>query len=102
MAARLIPAYPYLAAEVVFACEQEYAETVVDVLARRTRVAFLNADAARAAIPSVLEVMAGFHGWDRGRQRAEAARASAYLTGMEAPPQPSGRHATQMNPEKLA
>jgi glycerol-3-phosphate dehydrogenase len=42
---RIAHKYPFIRAEVVFACDQEYAETVVDVLARRTRLAFLDAKA---------------------------------------------------------
>jgi len=37
----LAPLYPYIEAEVVFACK-EYACTIEDVLSRRTRLAFLN------------------------------------------------------------
>ncbi len=43
---RLYSKYPMLEAEVVFACRQEYACTAVDVLARRTRLAFLDSKAA--------------------------------------------------------
>lgn len=40
---RLSNRHPMLEAEVVFACRQEYAMTAVDVIARRTRLAFLDA-----------------------------------------------------------
>ena len=40
--------------QVRFAVEQEYALTPVDVLARRTRLAFLDTAAARAALPTVV------------------------------------------------
>ena len=43
---QLYSKYPMLEAEVVFACRSEYACTAVDVLARRTRLAFLDAYAA--------------------------------------------------------
>lgn len=43
---RLHPALPYTAAEVVWAAREEMARTVEDVLARRTRALFLNAEAA--------------------------------------------------------
>lgn len=105
MAQRLVPRYPFLAAEVVFACEQEYAQSAVDVLARRTRIAFLNAEAARSAIPAVVDLMASFHGWSNARRRAESDKAMAYLVGMEAPPHlpPAGsKKHMQLQPEKLA
>ena len=41
----LSPKHPLLEAEVVWACRQEYAQTAVDVLARRTRLSFLDAQA---------------------------------------------------------
>ena len=54
---RLVPQYPMLEAEVVFAIRNEYAETAVDVLARRTRLAFLDVKAALASLPRVLDIM---------------------------------------------
>ena len=35
---KLHPLHPMLEAEVVYACRHEYAQTVVDVIARRTRL----------------------------------------------------------------
>ena len=58
--------YPVLAAEVAFAVEQEYAQTAVDVLARRTRLAYLDARAAADAVPAVVELMSGPLGCVRG------------------------------------
>ncbi|MGH9599369.1 MAG: FAD-dependent oxidoreductase [Terracidiphilus sp.] len=46
LGARLHPALPYTAAEVVWAAREEMARTVEDALARRTRALFLNAGAA--------------------------------------------------------
>ena len=79
--------YPFLAAEVVFACEQEYAETAVDVLARRTRLAFLDADVARAAAPEVVALMGASKGWARARREAEEKAALRFIETMHAPPQ---------------
>lgn len=58
----LAPNYPYIDAEVEYAC-REYACTVEDVLSRRTRLAFLNKDAALAALPRVTDIMAKELGW---------------------------------------
>ena len=58
LAARLHPALPYTGAEVVWAVRFEMARTVEDVLARRTRALFLNARAAIAMAPCVVELMA--------------------------------------------
>jgi glycerol-3-phosphate dehydrogenase len=49
---------PALAAEVVFAAREEMARSVEDVLARRTRMLFLNAKAALAAAPRAAELLA--------------------------------------------
>jgi glycerol-3-phosphate dehydrogenase len=85
LARRLAPRYPVLAAEVLFAVEQEYALTAVDVLARRTRLAYLDAKAAADATPAVVELMAGPLGWDAKRKAAEVAGVVAFLRTMVAP-----------------
>ncbi len=54
---QLHPALPYTAAEVRFAVEEECAQTVEDVLARRTRALFLNARAAIEMAPRVAELI---------------------------------------------
>ena len=54
----LHPALPYTAAEVVWAVREEMAQTVEDVLARRTRALFLNAKAAMEMAPAVASIMA--------------------------------------------
>jgi glycerol-3-phosphate dehydrogenase len=50
--------YPYLKAEIVYAVRYEMALTVEDILARRTRLLFLDATAALEASPLVAAVMA--------------------------------------------
>lgn len=54
----LHPALPYTAAEVVWAVRSEMARTVEDVLARRTRALFLNANAAVEMAPAVAKRIA--------------------------------------------
>ena len=61
---RLIPDMPYTRADVVRAVRSEMARTVEDVLARRTRVLFLNAKAAAAMAPEIAEIMSGELGKD--------------------------------------
>ena len=48
---------PYTGAHCVWAVRAEMARTIEDVLARRTRALFLNARAALAAAPAVLEIL---------------------------------------------
>ena len=56
--------YPYIEAEVRFACK-EYACTIEDILSRRTRLAFLNSEAAMEALPRVADIMAEELGWSK-------------------------------------
>ncbi|MEJ7699100.1 MAG: glycerol-3-phosphate dehydrogenase C-terminal domain-containing protein, partial [Pyrinomonadaceae bacterium] len=51
-------ALPYCLAEVVWAVRFEMARNIEDVLARRTRALFLNAQAAIECAPKVAEIMA--------------------------------------------
>jgi glycerol-3-phosphate dehydrogenase len=62
--ALLHPALPYVAAEVVWAAREEMARTVEDVLARRMRALFLNADAAIAMAEPVASLLAAELGCD--------------------------------------
>ncbi|PNX62168.1 glycerol-3-phosphate dehydrogenase SDP6 mitochondrial-like, partial [Trifolium pratense] len=43
---RLVHGYPYLEAEVAYCARNEYCESAIDFIARRTRLAFLETDAA--------------------------------------------------------
>jgi glycerol-3-phosphate dehydrogenase len=77
LAEPLHPALPYVAAEVVWAVRVEMARTVEDVLARRLRALFLNAQAAVEMSPRVSALMGAELGWDGARQARETA---AFLT----------------------
>lgn len=68
---RLTSRLPYLEAEVVYAVEEEAAQTAMDVLARRTRLAFLDRQAALQALPGVVRLMADSLGWDAARRQKE-------------------------------
>lgn len=87
LAARLCARYPMILAEIVFAVDQEYALTVVDILARRTRLAFLNAAAAKECIPKVIEIMQPLLEWDSARCAQEKEDAERFLSTMIAKPQ---------------
>ncbi|GMH60117.1 hypothetical protein TrST_g8364 [Triparma strigata] len=71
--------YPYIEAEVVYAC-REYACTVEDVLSRRTRLAFLNSEAAKDAIPRVAEIMAEELGWSEDIKASQMESAYEYIS----------------------
>ncbi|KAJ1722337.1 mitochondrial glycerol-3-phosphate dehydrogenase [Coemansia erecta] len=82
---RIHPRYPFVDAEVRYAVQYEYALSAVDVIARRTRLAFLDAQAARDALPKVIDIMATELHWDAARKQKEARKALEYLTTMGLP-----------------
>jgi len=80
----LIEGYPYLECEVEYACKNEMACTVADMLTLRTRLAYLNSEAAMAVAPKVADLMAPHMGWSRAekkRQLVEAEKAIAEFGG---------------------
>lgn len=60
----------------------EYAQTATDFLARRSRLAFLNAQAALDALPRVVAIMGAELGWDTARRKQEIERTAAFLVSM--------------------
>lgn len=55
---KIIPNFPYTAAEIVWAARNEMAETVEDVLSRRLRILFIDAQAAKDMAPRVASLLA--------------------------------------------
>ena len=74
--------YPFVDGEVRYAVRHEYAQTAVDVLARRTRLAFLNAQAALEALPTVIDLMADELKWDSKRKDREWKDTVQFLASM--------------------
>ncbi|KMQ41198.1 glycerol-3-phosphate dehydrogenase [Trichophyton rubrum] len=79
---RLSPLYPFIDGEVRYAVRREYAQTAVDVLARRTRLAFLNAQAALETLPVVIDLMAEELKWDAKRKQTEWDDSVRFLMSM--------------------
>jgi glycerol-3-phosphate dehydrogenase len=86
-AERLGERMPARAGQVVWAARHEMARTVEDVLARRLRTLFLDADAARNTAPRVAELLAA----ELGRDEAWQARQVAEFERLAADYQPSSR-----------
>ena len=87
----LHPRLPAIAAEVTWACREEMAHSVEDVLARRTRSLLLDAGAAHAAAPTVARLMAHELGhnasWEARQVAAFQTLAANYLIpGWTSPP----------------
>ena len=84
---RLVHNYPYIAAEVVYSLRHEYAQHATDILSRRMRLAFLDNQAARLALPQVIELMARENHWSEARKISELNRGLEFLnTMMTLPP----------------
>ncbi|KAL1990701.1 hypothetical protein VTN49DRAFT_6540 [Thermomyces lanuginosus] len=79
---RLSPLYPFIDGEVRYAVRHEYAQTAVDVIGRRTRLSFLNAQAALEALPKVIDLMAEELKWDAKRKELEWKESVEYLRSM--------------------
>jgi len=77
---RLAAGHPYLEAEVIYGATHEFARSSADILARRTRLYWLDQQATLAAIPLVAELMAKTLGWNEAERRADIAAATDYLS----------------------
>jgi len=82
---RISPLYPFVDGEVRYAVRHEYACTAIDVLARRTRLAFLNAQAALEALPSVIDTMGEELSWSTERKAKEWEEGIGFLGSMGLP-----------------
>lgn len=83
---RLNLMYPYIEAEVRYACRSEYAATVQDFIARRSRLSFLNSEATVQTLPRIIEIMSEELGWDSSRQEQEFNSSVQFLSSMGLPP----------------
>lgn len=82
---RLSPLYPFIDGEIRYAIRHEYAQTAVDVIGRRTRLAFLNVEAALESLPGVIDLMADELKWDNNRRDLEWKDSVSYLATMGLP-----------------
>ncbi|KAF7170418.1 hypothetical protein CNMCM6106_005127 [Aspergillus hiratsukae] len=82
---RISALYPFIDGEVRYAVRHEYAQTAVDVIARRTRLAFLNAEAALEALPGIIDLMGAELNWDDKRKEVEWKDTLSFLRSMGLP-----------------
>ncbi|XP_078408327.1 glycerol-3-phosphate dehydrogenase, mitochondrial [Cetorhinus maximus] len=75
---RLVAEFPYIEAEVRYAVN-EYACTAIDIIARRTRLAFVNVQAAEEALPRIVEIMAAELNWSEKRMQDELKAVQQFL-----------------------
>lgn len=82
---RISSLYPFIDGEVRYCVRHEYAQTATDVIARRMRLAFLNAQAALEALPLVIDLMSEELHWDSKRKEREWKDSVAFLGSMGLP-----------------
>jgi glycerol-3-phosphate dehydrogenase len=82
---KVSPLYPYIDGEVRYCVRHEYAQTATDVIARRMRLAFLNAQAALEALPQVIDIMAEELKWSSQRKETEWKNSVHFLGSMGLP-----------------
>lgn len=82
---RLTPQFPFIDGEVRYAVRSEYAQTAADVLARRTRLSFLNAQAALEVLPRVIDLMGEELQWNQTRKDREWTETVRFLASMGLP-----------------
>jgi len=70
---RILPNYPFIKAEVVYAAKFEMAVDIRDFLARRIRLEFIDWEAAKAAAPAVGKLMGETQGWSEAEQQSKIA-----------------------------
>lgn len=98
---RLSALYPFIDGEIRYAVRHEYAQTAVDVIARRTRLAFLNAEAALEALPNVIDLMSEELKWDGNRRDTEWRESLQYLSSMGLPKSLLGLTRTEVENGKV-
>lgn len=80
---KLHPDYPYTEAEVLWAIRNEMAQTVEDILARRIRLLFIDAKAAKVAAPRVAAILTKEKNkspeWEKQQIESFTAIANQYL-----------------------
>lgn len=84
-AARLSPSMPFVDGEILYGILHEYAQTATDILARRTRLAFLEVNTALEALPRIVDIMAKELQWSKTRKEQEWIRTVDFLQSMGLP-----------------
>ncbi len=70
LSAPLCDGLPYLRAEIAYAVSHEGAMSVIDVIARRTRISFESGDYGRSVSDAVAELIAPILGWSEEQKQA--------------------------------
>ncbi len=76
---KLAQNYPYIEAEVVYAIHEESARNSRDILCRRTRLAFIDHDAALSALPKTNEILTAELNWSSEEAHKDFQDSQKYL-----------------------
>jgi glycerol-3-phosphate dehydrogenase len=76
---KLLPNFPYIEAEILYAIRNEWAVHAEDIIARRLRIAFLNTESTKKIIPKVVKIMANELHWNEQRQQEEIQQCVDFL-----------------------
>lgn len=76
---KLVEGFPFMEEEIEYMCKHEMATTVKDVLTLRMRLAYVNSEAAKAAIPRVADLMAISLKWSKKEKQAQIQQANEYI-----------------------
>ncbi|CAK7224867.1 mitochondrial glycerol-3-phosphate dehydrogenase [Sporothrix bragantina] len=79
---RLLPSWPITEAEIRYGVHAESACTAVDVLARRTRLAFVDVNAANEALPRVIAILGDELKWSEAQREQQRVESQAFLKSM--------------------
>lgn len=76
---RLVEGYPYVVAEVLFAVRCDWACSIEDIVARRTRLAFVNKEKTIQSIPFIAQILANELKWSEDILEKEIKRTLMFL-----------------------
>ncbi|KAJ4310488.1 mitochondrial glycerol-3-phosphate dehydrogenase [Fusarium piperis] len=79
---RLVSNLPFIEAEITHGVRSEAACTAADVIARRTRLSFLDASTALQVLPRVIDIMAEELHWNTARKETELIDTIKFLDSM--------------------
>ncbi|HUF66077.1 MAG TPA: glycerol-3-phosphate dehydrogenase/oxidase [Gemmatimonadaceae bacterium] len=82
LSGRITPESAHRKAELAVAARDEAAQTLGDLLIRRTRIAFRLGDRGLATAPAVADVVAPILGWDKARRNVEVERFAEEVDAM--------------------
>ncbi|ROT35229.1 glycerol-3-phosphate dehydrogenase [Sodiomyces alkalinus F11] len=89
-ASRIVPGLPFIDGEIRHGIHREFAQTATDIMARRTRLAFIDVNAALRALPRVIDVMAEELQWSETRKQREWTESVHFLKSMGLSPDKLG------------